>query len=233
LNDGNKIDIVIIRHGQTPDNVADSEFYIELDGTRQVSQGLVISGHNEVTLTQHGAMQCIDGARAVVSYVQSLGYTSYAEFERFCSDLPRTVQTEAFFVTGMGDFTQATDEPKYRTELRERNAGVWQGALRASALEQDPSIALAFEDASYRYAGGESLVDRGTIAGEFVVGAARQGRPMFVYAHEITNIGLLDYLLRGRVSDSAWQFKGLVKNAGFFHVRFNLDTQRGEVMDHS
>lgn len=225
-----KIHILLARHGETPDNVDVGEVYIDLFGQRHVSRGFVISGHNDVLLTARGAKQCVDGGGRLVEYLLPQG-RRHSELSVLCSDLPRAVQTEGFFATGMGDFASPGSEPTYTSALRERHAGRLEGWLRQDAIDRDEGVLDAFTDHTYRYPGGESLADCGTRAGEFIVSHVREhGKPVLAFAHEITILGALDYLANGQVTEGAWRFKGQVPNAGFFDVLFDPATERGEVI---
>lgn len=222
---------MLVRHGETPDNVKKGKAYVDRSGRRFTSRGPVISGHNDVGLTALGALQCIDGADRMVRYLLNRGYPRYSDLSIVCSDLPRAQQTEALFTVGMRDFAPIPAKPLYTPALRERDAGELQGWVRELALRRYPDAIQAFSDHTYRYPGGESLEDCGMRAGEFIVSHVREhGRSLLVFTHEITILGVLDYLANGRVTKHAWGWKEQVPNAGFFDVLFDPDTERGEVV---
>ena len=231
-NEGNKgnIRIFMVRHAQTPDNV-DKALPYQVDGTTFFSKGLVISGHNGVGLTDEGKRQCTAGGQQLARRLQDTGITESSQLSLLCSDLPRTRQTLDGFVAAMPGFGLHIATADYRAELRERDAGDWQGQLREKALGEDPSIERAFTDASYRYRGGESLIDCGTRAGSLLAARAAASRTttLVVVSHEITILGALEFLEHGEVTNRAWERKGLVKNAGFFDLTFNPSTRRGRV----
>lgn len=221
--------IILIRHGQTPDNV-DRDLPYKVDGRTEFSKGLVISGHNQVGLTDEGRRQCAAGGRQLARHLRDTGIESSRQLMLLSSDLPRTRQTLEAFVAAMPGFGLDLASAAYSQHLRERDAGQWQGRLREEALRLDSSIAKAFTDATYRYRRGESLVDCGVRAGTFLNAAARTvTSTLIVVTHEITILGALDYLETGEVTDLAWRRKGHVKNAGFFELALDRSTRRARV----
>lgn len=221
--------IILVRHAETPHNV-DKDLPFKVDGTTFFSKGLAISGHDGVGLTDEGKRQCTAGGEQLARHLRRTGITSADQLMLLCSDLPRTRQTLDGFVAAMPGFGLDIEAAAFLEELRERDAGDWQGRLREEALREDPSIARAFTEATYRYRGGESLVDCGTRAGNLLSAvAATVTRNLVVVTHEITILGVLGLFEHGEVTDQAWLRKGHVKNAGFFDVTFNRRTQLGRV----
>ncbi|CAN7509055.1 histidine phosphatase family protein [Rhizobacter sp. LjRoot28] len=221
--------IILIRHGQTPDNV-EKHLPYKVGGRTEFSKGPVISGHNRVGLTDEGVRQCTAGGERLARHLRDTGITSSEQLMLLTSDLPRTQQTLAKFVAAMPGFGLDLGTAKLHEELRERDAGELEGTLREEALREDPSIAQAFTDATYRYRGGESLVDCGYRAGGFLSAVARSvTKTLVVVTHEITILGVLGMFENGEVNDKAWRRKGHVGNAEFFDVAFNCNTLLGRV----
>lgn len=221
--------IILIRHAQTPDNVRKG-FPYKVGGRTEFSKGLVISGHNRVGLTDEGVRQCTAGGERLARHLRDTGITSSEQLMLLCSDLPRTRQTLDGFVTAMPGFGLDITSAAFSEALRERDAGHWQGWLRDEALREDPSIADAFTDATYRYREGESLVDCGTRAGNFLIAVAScVTTTLVVVTHEITILGILGLFEDGEVTNRAWHRKGKVNNAEFFDIAFNRNTLRGRV----
>lgn len=221
--------IIAIRHAKTGDNVPEGHSFT-VKGQTFVSNGLVISGHNGVELTDEGHNQCIVGGGQLARHLRNTGITSARQITLVSSDQPRARQTLRGFVDAMPGFGLDIETALYVPQLRERDAGDWENWLRHEALGVDSSIADAFKRAEYRYRNGESLMDCGTRAGSFLASlASAVTTTLVVVSHEITILGALDYLEHGEVTDRAWDRKGRVKNAGFFDLAFNRSTRRARV----
>ena len=174
--------LILVRHGETPDNVTGEVQHWAAVGGQLISSRIlitenretkVLSGPNAVGLTPYGMEQAREvGDRLLRLRIQpnKFGHTG----------LVRPFDTLTLLLEGMKQ--PWTDQVLVLPELRERYPGIWFGAQRSEV----PVAELApLQDPYVRYRAGEGLCDVAARAIPTVAALAASDELILVAAHEL------------------------------------------------
>ena len=200
-------EVVLIRHGQTGDNVDVGEVIYGIDGNITVSPGKKLSGWNSVSLTALGISQAVNAGGLLLEQTQL--YLDKAVF--VSSPQLRVQQTLGGVLCGLG-FNPQNLQMTNDTRVMERSAGVltsltWaEAAMRWEPMKAGKN-APVFNDYLAQYPQGESLEMVYNRASTALDEYLENNQVIVIVSHEMTIKAMMSHLLRGCCDDATFAYK--------------------------